>query len=349
MTSINTVTGTITPDQMGKTMMHEHLVVATPGWEADTAHPGISDSELRALCVDRIGQLKDAGITTFVDPCPGDLGRDVLLAAEVSARTGMNIIAATGLFNETMGGSQYWKSKVGLGLANGLDAAQYMAEVFIRELTEGIGDTGIKAGIIKVATDRGGITDYELVVLHAAAIASRETGAPITTHTQQGELGREQQEVLTGHGVPAHQIIIGHSDGSPDFEYHTHVTQRGSYLGFDRFGWQIGDFGRPDVEKVDSLVKLIQAGWLQHVVVSCDHVCTYRGNTWPDTQVTRQVIHGDSILHFVTRIQPMLKECGVTEDELTELVVENPKRYFSGIPAQQVERDEGRLNRRAQA
>ncbi|MGE0384125.1 MAG: phosphotriesterase [Gammaproteobacteria bacterium] len=332
MTTINTVTGTITPDQLGRTMMHEHLVVASAGWEADTAHPGLSRSELLALCVDRIGQLKGAGVRSFVDPCPGDIGRDVELAAEVSVRTGMQIVAATGLFNEVYGGSQYWKSKVGLGLANGLDAAKYMAEVFIRELTVGIGSTGIKAGIIKVATDRGRISDYERVVLHAAAIASLETGAPITTHTQQGELGREQQQTLTGHGVPAHRIVIGHSDGSPDFEYHTQVAGNGSYLGFDRFGWQTGDFGRPDPDKVQSLVKLIRAGWGGHVVVSCDHVCAYRGSVWPQTPVTQQLIHGGSILHYLERIQPMLREAEVPQADIDRLTIENPRRYFAGIP-----------------
>lgn len=330
MEKINAVTGPISAEQLGRTMMHEHLVVATPGWESDTAHPGPDDRQLLAICVDRISALKDQGIRSFVDPCPGDIGRNAALAAEVSVRTGMQIIAATGLFCETFGGATYWKSKMWAAALTGNDLAPYMAEVFIKEITEGIGNTGVKAGIIKVATDRGAITEYERMVFRAAAMASIATDTPITTHTQQGQLGREQQELLMSHGVPAHRIIIGHSCGSPDFDYHMAVTGRGSYLGFDRFGYQVGDFGRPDDEKIDSLMKVIRAGRGRQVVVSCDYVCAYRGSGWPDSPLMSQITNSESILHFVQVIVPKLKALGITQAELDDLMMDNPRRYFSG-------------------
>ncbi len=125
-----------------------------------------------------------------------------------------------------------------------------MAESFIHELTQGIGGTDVKAGIIKVASGPGKITEYEKKILLAAAKASVETGAPITTHTDQGTMGDEQQRILTEAGVPAHRIIIGHSCGTDDHDYHMKVARGGSYLGFDRFGL---DIVFPD--EVESLAK----------------------------------------------------------------------------------------------
>jgi len=96
---INTVNGPIDSATLGRTLMHEHLVVGLPGWESDTATPAPEYRNLVATCVDRVQELKDAAFSSMLDPCPNDLGRDVNLMADVSARTGLNIIFATGLYN----------------------------------------------------------------------------------------------------------------------------------------------------------------------------------------------------------------------------------------------------------
>jgi len=246
MKQINTVTGPISPRDLGVTLMHEHLVIGFPGWEANTMVPRQSREEMVAVCVDRIGQLQDRGVKSMLDPCPNDIGRDVELAAEVASKTGFQIICATGLYHEHMGGSGYWDFRGTFG-----KGAAEIAELFITELTKGVGDTGIKAGIIKVASTEGRITDYERTVLEAAAMASIETGAPINTHTDGGTMGDEQQRILTNLGVPANRIIIGHSCGTTDTAYHMKIAGGGSYLGFDRFGL---DPITPDSQRIDALV-----------------------------------------------------------------------------------------------
>ncbi len=323
--TINTVCGPISVDDLGVTLMHEHLVIGYPGWQADTRKPGLKREEIRDIALDKIRQMQDFGIRSMLDPCPNDLGRDVALAAEVSDRTGFNIICATGLYKEDEGGAAYWHFTRSLG--KGVEA---MAELFVRELTEGIGDTGIRAGIIKVATGEGRITDYEYEVLEAAALAAVETGAPVTTHTDQGTMGVEQQEFLTGKGVPAHRIIIGHSCGSADHGYHLDILDRGSYLGFDRFGLEVL---APDEQRIQALAALLKKNREQRIVVSHDSVWCTRGTPFPEDLLA--LMDPDVLFnptHFHRNIIPRLLEQGVTREQIDTMLVDNPRRFFRGEP-----------------
>jgi len=308
MKQIQTVTGPISVAAMGRTLMHEHMVIGYPGWESDTVRPGPKRSDMIKICEDRIAEMRDHGVATMLDPCPNDLGRDVEFAAEMSARTGFHVICATGLYKEAEGGAAYWKFRAGLG-----GSPDAMAEVFIRELTVGIGDTGVRAGIIKVASGHPVISDYERLVLRAAAKASVETGAPITTHTDQGRLGDEQQRILIDAGVPAHRIIIGHSCGTDDHAYHMRILARGSYLGFDRFGISIL---QPDETRISSLLAVLKKGAASRVVVSHDSVWCWRGQPIPSSEDFKELLSVWTPSHFFTGIVPKLLEGGATKEQI---------------------------------
>jgi phosphotriesterase-related protein len=320
---VNTVTGPISVEELGTTLMHEHVVIGFAGWEADTLRPGPERREMLSIGYDKIQQMQDRGVKTMLDPCPNDLGRDVRLAAELASRTGFNIICATGLYKADEGGTAYWHFRSAFGPVVGA-----MAELFIRELTVGIGATGIKAGIIKVATGAKEITGYERTVLQAAAMAATATGAPITTHTDLGSMGDEQQAILKSLGVEAHKIIIGHSCASPDHGYHLGILAGGSYLGFDRFGIN-GLY--PDDKRVDSLVRLLQKNHERQIVLSHDSVWCWRGEPIPAALADRLndgVIFNPTHLH--DHIIPQLLDRGVRTEQITEMLVNNPKRYFAG-------------------
>jgi phosphotriesterase-related protein len=319
--AIQTVTGTTTPQQLGRTLMHEHLVIGYPGWESDTLNPGPDEAERFATCVERIEELKGLGFSSMLDPCPADLGRDVELMAKVAQQTGFQIICATGLYKESEGGTPYWHFRSNFGPS--VDA---MAELFIRELTEGIGGTGVRAGIIKVATGPGRMSDYERSVFEAAAKASAATGAPITTHTDQGSVGDVQQKLLVEHGVPAHRIVIGHSCGTSDTAYHLGIARGGSYLGFDRFGL---DMLHPDAERIAALARLIDQGAGDRVVVSHDSVWCWRGQPVPP-QILVAMGQVWNPSHFSLRIAPRLKEAGVEDAAIERLLVDNPRAFFAG-------------------
>jgi phosphotriesterase-related protein len=318
---INTATGPVDVEKLGKTLMHEHLVIGFPGWESDTAAASPSLREMTAVCLDKIGELKSAGFSTLLDPCPNDLGRDPALMAEVASRAGFNIVFATGLYHHHLGGTAYWSHK----FQYDPDAEKKLADLFIKELTDGVMDTGVKAGVIKVATAMPPFTDYEKTVFRAAAKASLATGAPITTHTD-AVMGDEQLALLTSLGVPAHRIVIGHSCGSPDHDYHMKIVEGGAYIGFDRFGLEII---QPDSVRVESLLKLLKKGAGAQVVISHDSVWCWRGHMLPP-DVLQMIEGGQMSMRFTRVITPMLKEAGVTDAQIDSMLTDNPRRYFSG-------------------
>jgi phosphotriesterase-related protein len=182
--SVETVTGRCRPEDLGVTLMHEHLLIGWPGWEADTAAPHWDRSEAKRVCVDRMHELKALGVTALLDPCPIDLGRDVEFAADVAQASGVRVICATGLYKEEAGAAPYFKFRSPFA-----DTVGEMTELFVKEIQDGIGASGIKAGVIKVATGPHRVTDYERSVLRAAAKAHLATGVPITTHTDEGIVG----------------------------------------------------------------------------------------------------------------------------------------------------------------
>lgn len=327
MATIHTASGTTTTAALGRTLMHEHLVIGYPGSESHTNRPGPSKSEQAKICVDKIEKLKALGYSSLIDPCPSDLGRDPELAAKVGQATGFHIVIATGLYKQSEGGFPYWHFRSNFG-----PQVDTMAELFIRELTEGIGSTGIRAGIIKVASGPNQITDYEKTILLAAAKASVATGAPITTHTDQGTMGDLQQRILTENGVPASRIVIGHSCGTDDHAYHMGIARGGSYLGFDRFGI---DALFPDAKRVASLVKLIRAGAGDRVVVSHDSVWCWKGEPIPFERMSALSADAFDPTFFSRKIIPQLREAGIADEAIEALLVANPRRLFEGgkLPA----------------
>src|SRR6195952_3726317 len=252
---IQTVTGPIGLDQLGRTLMHEHLFIAFAGSEFD---PSVTFDRAGfvAEAVRRLRQLRiEHGVRSFVDPCPIELGRDAALMGEIAEKSGMNVVSTPGFYFEEMGLPVYWRART----------VEEIAELYIREITHGIGTTGIKAGAIKVATGAPAITPLEMKFLEAACIAQKATNVPIITHTQDGHAGPEQQIAFAKGGVPAHQCLIGHCCGNPDPVYHKRVVNGGSYIGFDRIG--LLRF-QPDEIRADNLVRLVESGPQAQVIMS---------------------------------------------------------------------------------
>lgn len=316
MKTINTVTGTVNTDKLGVTLMHEHLLIGWAGWELDCTAPRFDRKTALKQASERLKELKDLGLSTFVDPCPNDIGRDVVFMAEVAEKTGINVICATGLYKEDLGNTPYFKQR----------SIEEIADVYATELTKGIGETGIKAGIIKCATGKDRITEYEEKCLRAAARASKRTGAPITTHTDEGTMGREQLDIFASEGVDFSRVVIGHSCGASDLRYHTDMLDRGCYLGFDRFGL---DFLHPDRLRLAALIGLVGIGFEKQLVLSHDSVACWLGKGLPDMdEKTRKLIENWNPTHIFKHIVPALKEAGVAQRKIDTMMIENPRRYF---------------------
>ena len=318
MQTVQTVTGPRAPAELGVTLMHEHLLVGWPGWEAEASLDRTARRDHARRCRERMLELRELGVRALVDPCPIDLGRDVELMVEVAEATGVHIVCATGLYKEDMGAPPYFKFRQQFG-----DAAKEMTDVFVRELVEGVGNTRVRAGIIKVATGANKITPYEETVLRAAARAHLATGAPITTHTDEGTMGPEQLDILLGEGVAPDAVVVGHSCGSSHLGYHLKMLDRGAYLGFDRFGLELL---HPDRERLGSLIGLVGLGFERQIVLSHDTVWCWRGRApvlppdmMPDWQPT----------HLFRKVLPRLRDAGVAEEKIRTMLVDNPQRYFA--------------------
>ena len=200
-----------------------------------------------------------------------------------------------------------------------------VAEIFIKEITEGIGSTGVKAGVIKVATGPHQVTAYERNVIIAAARAHKATGAPITTHTDEGTMGREQLAILAEEHVDPRRVVIGHSCGSADLRYHTDLLDRGAYLGFDRFGLELL---HPDRLRLAALIGLLGIGFERQIVLSHDTVWCWRGRPLPIP--AEQLAPLWDPRHVLQHIVPSLRDAGVAQAKIDAMLVDNPRRYFEG-------------------
>jgi len=222
---INSVLGPISPDKLGITLVHEHFTFAYPGWFADAT---IAPEDYKAALKTNIGVIKAAqkvGIKTIIDATPNDTGgRNPALYKALAKKTGINIIFSTGLYTEHEGSPAYWKTRIVFGT----DITKMMSELFIKEITQGIGKTGIKAGVIKVGTSPK-MSSYEEAVHKAAVAAQKATGVPIITHTEGPTGGIEQADFLIKEGADPKKVMIGHVSNSKDIEYHKAILEKGVY------------------------------------------------------------------------------------------------------------------------
>lgn len=328
---IQTVTGPIGLDQLGRTLMHEHLFIAFSGAEFDPTAT-FDRPAFIAEAVKRLRELREVhGVRSFVDPCPIELGRDAAVMKEIAEKSEMQIICTTGFYFEAMGLPIYWRART----------VEEIAELYIREITHGIGNTGIRAGAIKVATGAPAITELEMKFLNAACVAQRATGVPIITHTQDGFAGPDQQKAFAAGGVKPHFCLIGHCCGNPDPAYHRLVADGGSYIGFDRIGLERY---QPDTLRADNLVKLVRDGFGAQVMMSQDRHCGWFGKFARQLSAQEQA-HIDGLkaegkwppayTYLFTDFVPMLRARGLTEKQIFSMLDDNPRRFFAGeaLPA----------------
>jgi phosphotriesterase-related protein len=300
--------------------MHEHIFVLSS--EFVTNYP--SDNKFREdeqipEAIVRLKELHAAGITTIVDPTVIGLGRYIPRIQAIAAETDINIVVATGLY--TYNDVPHYLHYRGPGTVLGGDDP--LVEMFVGDITDGIAGTGVKAGLLKCATDAEGMTSGVERVLRAVAKAHRVTGTPIMTHTHAvSRRGLEQQKVLESEGVDLSRVLIGHCGDTTDLEYLTEVADRGSLLGMDRFGL---DVLLPFEERVATVAALCERGYARSMVLSHDASCYI--DWFPHDQVPA-IAPNWHYLHITRDVLPALRERGVSEEDITTMLVDNPRRYF---------------------
>ena len=314
MASVNTVLGPVDSDSLGFTLSHEHIILSAAGIRH--TYPDLVDRE--GIIEDGIVALKEAhdeGVRTIIDVTTFDLGRDVELMQRVSEGSGVNVVPCTG--NHLAVPRAFWFAP-----------PDTVAKLFIREIEEGIEDTGVRAGIIKVASDAGGVTEREEIVLRAAARAQIRTGVRISTHTWSPDrVGEQQVRILREEGVDLNRVYIGHSNDDTNLEYLLGLLEEGVWLGLDRYpGGRTP--GTPDWEQRTEVVKqLIDAGYAHRIMLSHDSSVP-RTMPTPELQEDRRQFNPDGYLFITRRVLPRLRELGASEGDVQQIMVENPQRFF---------------------
>jgi phosphotriesterase-related protein len=321
---VETVRGPVDTSTLGPTLMHEHVFILNADVEQNLP-PGSWDEEERvADAVAKLNELKGRGIDTIVDPTVIGLGRYIPRVQRVAAQTDLNIVAATGIYtyNDV---PFYFHYRLAVMASDGVDP---IVGLFVRDITEGIGDTGVKAAILKCVTEENGLTPGIERVLRATARAHRETGVPITTHTHvHTHRGRDQQRVFKEEGVDLERVVIGHSGDSTDFDYLRELMDNGSFIGMDRFGI---DVLLPFEDRVNTVVALCAQGYAEKMVLSHDASCFI---DWFDPEVIRLGAPNWRFTHISDDVVPALKERGVTDGQVEAMLVSNPRRIFENVGA----------------
>jgi phosphotriesterase-related protein len=316
-----TVLGPIAVEAMGVTLMHEHPSAGFQGWYADLSIAPYDPKMVETRWVKILNELKELGVCTVVCPEMAGMGRrDPILMRNAATKTGIHTIMGTGLYWEGQGASRYFNFL----RENGRNIEQDMYELFIREITEGVEDTGIKAGIIKLGSSDPHMTKYERIMFRAGVRAAKKTGLPITTHCEGPNVGPEQMDYFLRAGANPHKIVIGHQNNSTDLNYFLSQLERpGFYLGFDRVGFS-------DPKSEDCIIELVKRGYTDRIMLSHDYVATWLGRpfAWKEERFTEKYYY-PTYIH--KKFIPKMEAAGIADEQIQAMLVDNPRRLFSSL------------------
>lgn len=324
MAAVETVKGPVEVDALGVTLMHEHVFVLTPEVLQNYGHEWWDEEERVADAIEKLTALKAAGVDTIVDPTVVGLGRYIPRVARINAEVDLNIVAATGLYTfDDLPHYFHYRGPDTL-----LGGPELLTEMFVRDIREGIGGTGIKAAFLKCVVEERGLTPDQTRVQHAICETHRETGVPITVHTNSAhQTGRLALEFYARQGVDLTAVVIGHAGDSNDLDYLRWIMDQGATIGCDRFGL---DMFNPTADRVATIAALCGEDYADRIVLGHDAACYmdyFSGEA--SQQMLAQAAPNWHYRHISTDVLPALREQGVTDEQITTMMVDNPRRYFT--------------------
>lgn len=298
---IRTILKDMSSEELGLTLAHEHFIVDLDRIRKD-GYSFIQDVD---EVIPEIRMAMDQGIRSAFEVTTNDMGRDVRKLKEISEKTGLNIVCSTGFYL-----SEYHPEWL-----NGATKEE-IAEVYIRDLTEGIDGTDIRAGLIaEIASSPKGFVGNERKILEAAGIASRKTGFAVSTHT--GRIAAQETiDILLKEGVEPDKIILGHQDLIDDPEYHLSLLKQGVNIAFDTCGKTAY---MPDETRAMNALKLTEAGYADHLVLSND----ISRHTYFTT------FDGKGYLAVMGSVVPLMRQYGLPEEIIHKFLADNPARIVN--------------------
>jgi phosphotriesterase-related protein len=315
MAQVHTVSGPVDAEQLGVTLVHEHLRSSSEGVRAQWPHLYDERFEFERA-VDWVRKAMERGVRTIVDPGCMDLGRDVEFVRSVVAETGIQVVLCTGIY-----GLHY--TLIPWHFRN--RDVDYLADAFVHDIEVGIQGTEVKAAFLKCAVDEPGITDDVEKVLRACARASNRTGAPIMAHSHPAtRRGLDEMDVFDDEDVDPAKVQIAHTGDTDDLDYIEELLARGPYIGMDRYGLDpILDTDRRNA----TVIELCRRGHADRMTLSQDACATL--DWYPEEM--RPIVPDWHFWFLWEGVLPVLREGGVTEEQITTMLVANPARWLSGV------------------
>lgn len=285
----------------GYTLMHEHITIDLSGIK--------NDEDCRLDCFEEsqneLCRLYELGVRRILDVTNMGMGRNSNYCRLMEESTGIQILSATGFYKEPFLPDFVYTMSV-----------RDLAKLAVKEISEGIADTGIKASVIgEFGTSKDTFTEMERKVFDSMALAAVQTGAVVTTHTTLGTMALEQAEYLKAEGVKPENIIIGHLDLSQNPDTIISVLKEGVNIGFDTVG---KNNYCPDTFRAQMLKRIAKEGYLDQVVLSMDITRKTHLKKWG----------GPGYAYLFETFLPMLLEYGLSETQIEQLMIDNPNRIL---------------------
>jgi phosphotriesterase-related protein len=340
---VQTVLGPIDPSELGITVAHEHLLLDITCYTVEAEHATGRAFRHAPITMDMLGDLpsrfqfslenmrlldeqtateevlrfRHAGGRSVVDTTSANIARDPLAYARISRATGLNVVMGAGYY-------------VSVSLPDDMPdrTVDSIAEEIVRDVTVGVGDTGVKSGIIGEIGCSLPLHPQEKKSVYAAGMAQKETGAPLTLHSPGNLAAKEEvlRTLLEGGANPG-KIIFGHSDGFMDRDGLRALAEAGCYIQLDVFGWEDSSLERimpgvrftTDAERLQIIADIADMGFIDRVMVGQD-VC----QPW---QYVRN--GGKGFTHHLESIVPRMRKLGFSEADLDKIFVHNPARALA--------------------
>jgi phosphotriesterase-related protein len=314
--TVETVNGPLELDELGLTLIHEHFRATDEATRFQFPHLYDEDAEWEAAMADANG-VRGHGVQTIVEPSAMFLHRDAAFSKRVADESGLNVVLATGV---------YTYDHLPQSLMNRNE--DQLAEIFVHDIENGIQGTGIKAAFIKCAADAPGMTPNVEKVHRAAARASKQTGRPIMAHSQPASAtGLEQMRVFADEGVDPAKVQVAHTGDTDDLDYIERLLDTGCWIGMDRYGL---DIYLPTEKRQATVLALLEKGHADRMFLSQDWCSTL---DWFTPEVAEQMQAAAapnwSMTFLFEQVIPELKERGMSDEQLDQMMVENPKRWLA--------------------
>jgi phosphotriesterase-related protein len=301
-----TVRGAIPTQDLGMTLMHEHVMVDFIG-AAQAGKDRYDPDEVFRVVLPHLSRIRSLGCRTLVECTPAYLGRDPVLLTRLSGASGLRLVTNTGYYGASDG--KYLPREAYQ------ESAEQLAQRWADEYEKGIEGTDVRPGIIKTGVNKGPLSAIDAKLVQAAALAHKATGLTIASHTGDGAAALEQLEILAAAGVGPAAFIWVHAQNAPDTEIHVKAAQRGAWIEFE------GATESAVKARASQVKALVDRGFIDRTLISLD-AGWYRVGE-PDGGDFR------SYDFFFTDFVPVLRQAGITEAQLRQLTVDNPRKALT--------------------